>query len=171
MSTYQGPSGKAGMIGIWFAGDILGAGNLGASPTRQMTVRCLEDSVVYTITVQKFFEIVKRFPELSLAVIRALSVRLRWVTYLALTLETEPAFARICAVLLALSDRFAKKHNDGLLLDLTLTNDNFAAIVGVSRQFINTALHKLQGEKIIKIRQRKILLTNLAKLEACARGE
>jgi hypothetical protein len=50
-------------------------------------------------------------------VIRALSVRLRSVAQLAVTLETQPAFERICTVLLALSDRFAVPCDEGLLID------------------------------------------------------
>lgn len=168
MSTYHSPNGKIGVTGIWFAGDILGAADLGASNERQMTVRCLQDTVIYTLSVERFYEVAKRFPEVSQAIIRALSIRLRWVAHLALTLETQPALERICTVLLVLAERFSVPTKDGMLIDLSLTNEDLAAVVGVSRQFMNATLHDLQRRGIIGLKRRRIVLTDKAGLEDIA---
>src|SRR2546425_2237734 len=77
MSSYQSRNGKTGTTGFWCAGDLLGAADIGTSSTRQQTLRCLDQCVIYTLSFERFDELVRRFPELALAVIRALSVRLR----------------------------------------------------------------------------------------------
>jgi len=168
MSSYQSRNGKTGTTGFWCAGDLLGAADLGSSTTRQQTVRCLEACVVYTLSLERFDELVRRFPELALAIIRALSVRLRWVAQLAVTLETQSAPERICAALLALSERFGTPAGDGLRIDLKLTNDDLAAIAGVSRQFANATLQELRKSGIIAARGRALVLTQRAALEKLA---
>lgn len=168
MSSYQSRNGKTGTTGFWCAGDILGAADLGSSTTRMMTLRCLEDCIIYTLSHERFNALVRRFPELAQAVIRALSVRLRWVAQLAVILETQSAFERICAVLCALSERFGVPSEHGVLVDIRLTHDDLAAIAGVSRQFANTTLRALQKRALLAARKRSLILTDLDALEALA---
>ena len=97
-------------------------------------MRWLDQCVICTLSFERFDDLVRRFPELALAIIHALSIRLRWVAQLAVTLETQSASERIWTVLLALSERFGVQCEAGLLIDLKLTNDDLAAIAGVSRQ-------------------------------------
>lgn len=168
MSSYQSRNGKTGTTGFWCAGDLIGAGDMGEATTRQMTVRCLEPCVIYTLSFERFNDLVRRFPELAQTIIRAMAVRLRWVSLLAVTLETQSAFERICAVLLALSERFGTACNQGVLIDLNLTNDNLAAIAGVSRQFTNSTLHELRDRGLLVSRKRSLIVTNPGALESLA---
>jgi CRP/FNR family transcriptional regulator, cyclic AMP receptor protein len=170
MSSYQSRNGKTGTTGFWCAGDLIGAGDMAEPTTRQMTVRCLEPCVIYTISFERFSELVRRFPELGQAIIRAMAVRLRWVSLLAVTLETQPAFERICAVLCALSERFGVACEQGMLIDLNLTNEDLAAITGVSRQFTNSTLHELRKRGLLVNRKRSLIVTRPAALEELAHG-
>jgi len=169
MSSYQSRNGKTGTTGFWCAGDLLGAADLGGPTTRQQTVRCLDACVIFTLSYERFDDLVRRFPELALAIIRALSVRLRWVAQLAVTLETQSAPERICAVLLALSERFGAECHEGRLIDLTLTNENLAAIAGVSRQFANTTLRDLRRRGLLLIHRRHLIISDADALEQLAR--
>ena len=76
------------------------------------------------------------------AVVRALSVRLHWYNHLTLVLGTLPAFERVCGMLLALSEHFAVKTEDGLGIDLSLTHETLAAMVGVGRPFLTMTLRR-----------------------------
>lgn len=165
MSSYQSRNGKAGTTGFWCAGDLLGAADVGTSSTRQQTLRCLDECVIYTLSFERFEDLVRRFPELALAVIRALSVRLRWVAQLAVTLETQSASERICAVLLALSEHFGVLSDAGVLIDLKLTNDDLAAIAGVSRQFTNATLQELRKQGVIDAHKHNLIVTAPGGLE------
>jgi len=171
MSWYEAPSGKIGTTGFWCAGDLLGAADVGTVSVRQQTVRCLEKSVIYTLSFTRFDQLIRGLPDLAIAVIRALSVRLRSVAQLAVTLETQPAFERICTVLLALSDRFAVPCDEGLLIDLRLTNEDLAAIAGVTRQFANITLNDLRHRGMLVTRNHKMILTDVAAMERLAYGD
>jgi CRP-like cAMP-binding protein len=168
MSWYQARNGKTGTTGFWCAGDLLGAADVGTVSTRQQTVRCLEECVIYTLSFERFDDLVRRFPELALAVIRALSIRLRWVAQLAVTLETQSASARICSVLLALSERFGVESDEGVVIDLKVTNEDLAAIAGVTRQFTNATLHELRSRGLLIARNRSLVLADRAAIERLA---
>lgn len=166
MSMYQSPSGKMGTTGFWCTGDIIGAGDLGSRTTRQMTVRCLEPCMLYTLAYARFNSLVDRFPELAHAIIHALSLRLRWVARLAVILETESGHQRISEVLLALADRFGVPSPHGTLIDLKLTHEDLASISGVSRQYANITIGDLRKRGLVRLEKRSIILTNYAKLAA-----
>ncbi len=168
MSSYQSLNGKTGTTGFWCAGDLLGAADLGSPSTRQQTVRCLDACVIHTLSFERFDELVRRFPELAAAVIRALSVRLRWVAQLAVTLETQSAPERICGMLLALSERFGVPDDGGVRIDLKLTNDDLAAIAGVSRQFANATLQDLRKRGLIASGPHSLVITGRDGLERLA---
>jgi CRP-like cAMP-binding protein len=56
----------------------------------------------------------------------------------------------------------------GLLIDLKLTNDDLAAIAGVSRQFANATLQELRKRGLIAARRRSVVLTQPGGLEKLA---
>jgi CRP-like cAMP-binding protein len=170
MSSYQSRNGKTGTTGFWCAGDLLGAGDMDGSTTRHMSVRCLEPCVIYTLSFESLNGLLLRFPELAQAIIRAMSVRLRWVSLLAVTLETQSAPERICGVLLALAERFGAACDEGTLIDLGLTNENLAAIAGVSRQFTNATLRDLRRRGLLLSRRRHLIIGDREALERLARS-
>lgn len=171
ISTYDGLNGKTGVIGLWLPGDMLGAADIGLSGGRQMTVRCLEDCLVYLMDLDKFFEISRRFPEVAQTVIRALSIRLRWVSHLAVTLETQTAFGRTCGVLVALSECFGTANDGSVIIEMDLTHSDLASLVGVSRQFMNQTLQKLRKEGLIDIKRQKIIVRDVQSLRTLTNEE
>lgn len=166
-SWYEAANGKAGTIGFWCAGDIVGLGDMGVVNTRQHTVRCLEACTFLTLPFDRFDALIREFPDFGLLVIRAFSVRLRWVAQLAVSLATSSAFERICAVLLALCERFGVPRDDGVEIDINLTNEQLAAICGVSRQFTNSTLQSLRERGLLRAR-RALVLADPAALERIA---
>ncbi len=167
ISWHEAPNGKAGTIGFWAPGDIAGLGDMGLTNVRQHTLRPLEPCSLLTLSFRDFEDLVRQFPDFSVHVIRAFSVRLRWVAQLAVSHSTTSALERICAVLLTLSERFGTPHKHGMLIDLKLTNEQLAAICGISRQFTSSTLRSLR-EKGLLIGAPALVLTDAAALERIA---
>ncbi len=168
VSEYRSARGRVVITGLWSAGDLIGALNLSAFNVHQMTVRCLENSLVYTLPVERFYELVRSYPEVAETVVRALSVRLHWYNHLTLVLGTLPAFERICGMLLALCEHFAVKTPDGLLIDLSLTHATLAAMVGVGRPFLTVTLSQLERSGVISSARHRIVIHDAVALEALA---
>ncbi len=165
MSSYHSPGGKAGITGFWSDGDILGAADLGGSERRQMTVQFLAASTVYTLPLVSFYAMLEQYPELARQIVRALSVRLRWVARLALGLATHSTEDRVRGLLLARAASFGIDDEQGLSIDLRLSHEDLASMVGVSRQFVNGALNNFKHAGYIRIGNRKIVITDLQGLQ------
>ena len=54
------------------------------------------------------------------------------------------------------------------MIGLSLTHDDLAAMVGVSRQFMNGTLRELKQEGFILLRRRRIILLDPVRLEELA---
>jgi len=164
-SLFHGANGRSGAVGFWSSGDILGAEFIAEeSGIRRTSLRCVEDATIYYLEWPRFQSIVRRFPEIAYAVITALSVRLRWAIRLAHVLQTQTAFNRVCSVLLALAERFPAEVPQGVAIDLDITHEDLAAVVGVSRQFMTITLHELEHRNLITKTRRRITLTDLNQL-------
>jgi CRP/FNR family cyclic AMP-dependent transcriptional regulator len=169
VSEFHSSRGRSVITGLWSSGDLIGALNLGAcSDVHQMTVRCLENSLLHTLSVDQFYALVRSYPEVAETVVRALSTRLHWYNHLALELGTQPAFERVCGMLLALSEHFAVKTADGLLIDLNLTHATLAAMVGVGRPFLTMTLRQLEQRGHLKTVRRRIVIRDGGALNALA---
>lgn len=168
VSEYCSSSGRTVITGLWSTGDLIGALNLGAHNMHQMTVRCLENSLLHTLSVEQFYALVRSYPEVAETAVRALSVRLHWYNHLTLVLGTLPAFQRICGMLLALSEHFAVETADGLLIDLNLTHATLAAMVGVGRPFLTVTLNRLEQDGHLRSARRRIVIRDPAALRTLA---
>lgn len=164
-SLFHGVNGRSGAMNFWSSGDILGAELIsGEVKLRQTSLKCLEDATLYYLEWPKFDAIVKRFPEVAYAVITALSVRLRWAIRLVHILQTQTAFNRVGSVLLALAERFPVETPRGMMIDLDITHEDLAAIIGVSRQFMTVTLHELEHRGLLSNTRKRITLTDVNKL-------
>ena len=168
VSEYHSAGGRTVITGLWAAGDLIGALNLSDYPVHQMTVRCLESSLVHLLSVERFYALVRSYPDVAETAVRALSVRLHWYNHLTLVLGTLPAFERICGMLLALSEHFGVKTAEGLLIDLNLTHATLAAMVGVGRPFLTVTLSRLEQSGHVRSVRRRIVIRDPAGLEALA---
>jgi CRP-like cAMP-binding protein len=164
-SIFHGANGRSGAVSFWSSGDILGAELIsGEVTTRQTSLRCLEDATIYLLEWSRFEGIVKRFPEIAYAVITALSVRLRWAIRLVHILQTQTAFNRVGSILLALAERFPAESPAGTMIDLDITHEDLAAIVGVSRQFMTVTLHDLERQGLLSNARKRITLLDVGRL-------
>ena len=70
---------------------------------------------------------------------------------------------RACKWLLSASERTGSK-------ELTMTQEDFAALLGVGRSFVNRTLHALREEGLVEMRRGVIVLKNKKRLKQAACG-
>lgn len=164
ISMYHARNGRVGATGIWAAGDILGGSSIYQPRQRLTTVKCLERTVIYCLNLHRAREITQRFPEVGRAIINALSARIKWANHLTHILQTLSAFERVGSILISLSGRFAKRTEEGIVIDVSLSHEEVAALVGVTRQFATITLHELQDRGLIYLRRRTVIVRDMKRL-------
>lgn len=70
------------------------------------------------------------------------------------------SLGRIAKAILRLSAQQGKEIGDKIVIDISLTHQDLAELVGCSRVTITRGLNKLKEEKIIDIQKKKIIIKN-----------
>jgi CRP/FNR family transcriptional regulator len=158
ITLYHAPNGRVGASGIWTLGDILGASYIHNPVRRQTMVRSIEPITLFCLPHVTMHSVMRQYPAFGETMLKAVSARLRWAHNLTHIMQTLPAFERVCAILVSLSDRYGIQTDGGVLIEVSLTHEHLAALVGVTRQFATVTLHALIDHGLISLRNRRIVL-------------
>ena len=71
---------------------------------------------------------------------------------------------RVAKLIVGFADERGRPHEDGLILDLHLTQTDIAQMVGGSRQSVNQILRSLEGRGYIELQRQSILVRQLEAL-------
>jgi CRP/FNR family transcriptional regulator len=156
--------GRELIIGIFSSGGIFGDVPVFDGGPYPATAATLTDSVLYLIRKEQFEELLTRHPEISLKVIRILGRRLRQALNLIKNLGLKNVPQRLAGLLLQLAKEYSHKSEAGMELDIPLSRQELAELIGVSRETVIRELGKFAKAKIIKIEGKKIFITNQDKL-------
>jgi len=85
-------------------------------------------------------------------------------------LQSLPLPQRLACQLQRLAHQFGRTVDEGISIDLALSQSDIAAVVGGSRQRINRALRQLHLEGIVGLGEPRVLVRDAARLEAVADG-
>jgi CRP/FNR family cyclic AMP-dependent transcriptional regulator len=130
-------------VAILGPGDVFGEDSLFASAPRTTTAVCMDETLLCTAKADDLFALLTDNPRLALNVAEILSNRLGDATA---TIE-DLAFARIADRLMHLFRRLAAEHGrrtaGGTLLDIRLTQTDFASLVGSTRETVSLEISTL----------------------------
>ena len=120
------------------------------------SVTALEAVAVWIIPAKNFLELVKRHPELALAVIRRLSKRVMYFIGLVEDLSLRSVEARLAHTLL----RHAEARDGQLIVPRRpwTTFDEMAVRLGTVRDVLSRALKTLEGEGLLRVEKQVIVL-------------
>lgn len=144
-------------------GDVFGELSLLDGRPRSASAETLEDTTVFTMTRDEFKAHLTATPQLAIAIIELLSMRLRHVTEYAESLAHLDVHARLARTLLEMADRYGVKRN-GVEIDFDLTQADLATMVGATRERVNRALAAFRAQGLLELRGRKIALLDTTRL-------
>jgi len=105
-------------------------------------------------------------PPLLSAVLMIVSARLRKLATIASDLAFKDVTGRICKVLLDQARVDGKRYRGGICIPRTLSQHEFAAMVGTVREVAWRALKKLERDGLVKIERHQITLVDVDRLSA-----
>ncbi len=152
--------GKESILAIHQAGDFFGEMALLDGMTSPATVSAMEDCKIISISVSDFHNHLMSNEKVVKQIIQVLCSRLRqvWAQIQALSYST--ADARIRAVIHQLAVRHGIRDARGIIIDLKITHQELAEMVGTSRETVTRTLARLRKQGIIQLEQRRMILLN-----------
>lgn len=149
------PQGKE--VIMWFcrAGELFGLSGVCAGDGRHVFARACGDIDLVRIERARFLDYITAHPELSLRVIEILSQRMRLLGDMLLNMAYADAPSRLASLLSRLFDEYGTSRDGRVYIDIPLTHQEMADMIGCCRQTVTTTLgrlrrrHGLQSERKI----------------------
>jgi CRP-like cAMP-binding protein len=161
-------TGREAILGIREPGDLIGEMSAIDGAPRLATAIALEPVEVLVLSSQAFVAYVDRTPSVGLVLVRLLNRRLRDTARERLELTALDTVGRVCARLVELADRFGATGDDGVSIDVAITQEDLAAMISSSREAVIRALRTLRELGWIETRRRGITLLKVDALRGRA---
>ena len=116
------------------------------------------------IRKNKFEELLARQPFLAIKVAKLLGARMREAESIIHEMVCWQAPGRLALMLLKIGERCGIESNRGIKINLPLTHEEIACMVGTSRQTVTSLLNTFKQEKSIILEGREINIVNPDKL-------
>ncbi len=159
------PEGREQIMYILDEGDFFGDGNLVRDKEADTCAQAMEDTVLCTIDKQKFRELMIKYPKISLKVMEVLCERLEKMESMLRKISPKDVDSRVGMLLLELAQKFGRRKNDAILLELPMSREEMANSIGVARETFSRKLAMLKKAGIIEIlEKRRILILDEAAL-------
>lgn len=148
---------------LWFCsrGELFGFVESSAAPIvsgLQLSVRACRFSRLLIIKRQAFRQFLLSHPALALPIIRLLGLRLGEVIEVLSDIISSDVASRVVKLLLRLGRRYGRTVDQGLFLDIALTHQEMADMIGTSRQTVTTVLGELRRQGLIGIERRSVVI-------------
>jgi len=125
---------------------------------RSASVEALEPTVLLAISHSAFTRLVRQYPSLQDAVLRSVAGLLRDVLERASDLVFLDLPGRVAKTILDLGDERGEASPEGIRVDVELTQEDLAALVGGSRSTVNQILHSFQQRGYVSLQGRTLVL-------------
>lgn len=161
--------GREQILAILGSGQIFGDVPVFDGGPYPASAAAMADSEIYLIKSQDFQELLRRYPEIAIKVIRVLGQRLRQSMELVRDLSFKQVPHRLAGLLLKLARDHGMDTGEGIQVDLAMSRQSIADTIGTSRETVTRELKKMEQAGIISINRRVVRITNLERLTDWAR--
>lgn len=151
-------------------GEIFGELSAFTDAPRESWAQAMQPSLVWRIGRQAMRAVLDAHPGIVLHVTKQIGSRMKRVESRVEDLVFRDVRSRVSRVLLQLADDFGRDLPEGRLIELAVTQEELATLVGTTRQTVNACLRDLERDGLLGRRGRSFLVGNLAALRRVAAG-
>lgn len=159
------PDGQEISLVVFGKGECFGEFALLDGLPRSADAIALEKVECYTIQRSDFHKAILKNPKIAIQVLDVLSRRLRSTDQMIEDLIFLDVYGRVAKKLLELSDTHGSKVDSGIRIDVRLTQQELASMVGASRESVNKVMGYFAEKHFISTDKHKITLHRIADLK------
>ena len=126
--------------------------------TRQFTAIVIEDALITILSRDAFLKILTEVPAVTLNLVRLLSQRLANVERGLAEFSHTWSYHRLAKVLLRLTETCGREVATGTLLNVRLTHEDLANLIGTSRETVTTQLNKFARLGLLRSQARRLIV-------------
>jgi CRP/FNR family transcriptional regulator, cyclic AMP receptor protein len=168
ISAYH-PDGREAVLAVLGEGDVFGELALFGQAERSADATALEDAELLSIDAQSLNAAIAGHPEIGLALLHVLGQRLRQANEAFQDIAFFDVPGRVARRLADLADAHGVEASEGTLIDITLSQESLAQMVGATRESVNKALALLKRRGLVARTGKRYIVSDVSKLRAKAR--
>ena len=157
-------AGQEATICLLEPGEIFGEVEVLSQSTRETLVQALEPVLVCEITRENFLRFLDRCPTVGIQILKSVGGRLRQIESKFADLVFHSAPARLAKLLLQISESMGEHDQHLIRLNVRLTHQNLANLIGTSRETVSALLSQFQRQGLLIQDRRQICLLNTDEL-------
>lgn len=162
--------GKQAILAFIEPGELFGELAVLDGGPRDEFAEAAEKSTVVLIPADALNELVAANSQVALGVTKLIGLRRRRIEQRLKSLLFRSNRQRLVSLLLELADQYGEKTPEGLRLTIKLSHQDLASVIGSTRETVTVVLGELQGEGLVSVGRRKILIIDLGQLKKAADG-
>lgn len=160
--------GKEHIIKIMEEGNIFAESLLFIGGVYPATAEAIEDSVVIVLKNKDIENLILKNNEIALGIIKLMAKRLQNVAVIIENLALKDSLGRTVSILLTIAREKGIKNKEGISIELNLSRQDLANMVGTSRENVIRILSQLDKEDVIKLERHKIIIKDMDRLKNMA---
>jgi len=139
-------------------GEIFGELNILDDSPRDTLAEALDDSQICIVNKELFLSMIQKKPEFSFRLTKLIGLRLKRIESRVEDLVFRDVPARLAHLLLELSKDYGKATKDGIQLQIKITHQEMANLIGSIRETVSAVLGDFKREGSIAFEGRSIVL-------------
>ncbi|MCX7165384.1 MAG: Crp/Fnr family transcriptional regulator [Rhodocyclales bacterium] len=157
--------GKDVILWFCFAGDMFGMAEVARGGGRVVHAQACEASEVLFLSQTELTEYLKTHSAAALLIMQILADRLRALGDVVVNLINDDAQTRIIKLILRLATRYGVRVDQDIHLNVQLTHQEIADMVGTTRQTVTSVLSQLQRQGLMRLENRRIRIESMELLD------
>ncbi|MBB5174192.1 Crp/Fnr family transcriptional regulator [Texcoconibacillus texcoconensis] len=159
--------GKEQILHLLTCGEFFGELNLfNGSPSQSISVYALESTEICLLRKQDIDQVMEENPNIAFKLLETVTNRLAHTENLVQNLATKDPEVRLVHMILEFSEKFGTETEKGIEIDLTLSREEIANYIGVTRETISRKLSKFEDLNFITaIGNKQLIVKDIDLLE------
>ncbi len=157
-------TGREVILSILGPGEVFGEMSLLDGMKRSATVSAIVDTEVLIIYRDDFLNLLNRYPQIAISLLRELAQRLRKADMQIKSLSLKDAEGRIGCVLIMLADDLGRMYKGHVIVEGIPTQQDIANMAGTSRETVSRVLSRFERRGLIKVEGRKLIILEYEKM-------
>lgn len=158
--------GKQAVLALIEPGEVFGELALFDPGPREEFAEAMEPSTVLLIPGDEVQRLMEEVSTVSLGVTRLLGLRRQRTERRLKSLLFRSNRERLIHLLLDLVERYGRATDEGIALEIRLSHQDLAGMIGSTRETVTVLLGELQAEGSLRIARRRVVLTRMDRLVA-----
>lgn len=152
------PDGKQAILAFIEPGEVFGELALVDGGTREEYAEAVVTSTVILLPGDVLQDLLLESPQFSLGITRLIGLRRRRVERRLKSLLFRSTRERLGSLLLELVEQYGRPVPEGVLIDLKLSHQDLASIIGATRESVTLLLGELHTEGLVQIGRQRVVI-------------